>query len=131
MPRANCLRLFWHWARAADSRTFCTAGTKRPMRMAMMAITTNSSISVKAARDREFLGAGRVPFRRDDFGEDLAGPLGVAVRHVVVIELGHDADAVLADDGAFLALVGLEREAAVLVGVAGRAAARVGVVRAA
>src|SRR4051812_37565647 len=33
--------------RAAASRTFWTAGSSRPMRMAMMAITTNSSISVK------------------------------------------------------------------------------------
>src|SRR5262245_46933779 len=34
--------------RAAASRTFCTAGSRRPMRMAMIAITTSSSISVKA-----------------------------------------------------------------------------------
>src|SRR6516164_8472084 len=46
--RPSCLRLFWHWARAAASRTFWTAGSKRPMRMAMMAITTNNSISVNA-----------------------------------------------------------------------------------
>ena len=32
--------------RAAASRTFCTAGSSSPMRMAMMAITTSSSISV-------------------------------------------------------------------------------------
>src|SRR5579871_5383095 len=48
--RLNCLRLFWHLARAAASRTFWTAGSNRPMRMAMIAITTNNSISVKAAR---------------------------------------------------------------------------------
>src|SRR5579859_950595 len=36
--------------RAAASRTFCTAGSKRPMRMAMMAITTSNSIRVKAVR---------------------------------------------------------------------------------
>src|SRR5262249_37444215 len=35
---------------AAASRTFWTAGSSRPMRMAMMAITTSSSISVKPAR---------------------------------------------------------------------------------
>src|SRR5260370_9672618 len=39
--------LFWHDARAAASRTFCTAGTRRPIRMAMIAITTNNSIRVK------------------------------------------------------------------------------------
>jgi hypothetical protein len=33
--------------RAAASRTFCTAGNSNPMRMAMMAITTSSSINVK------------------------------------------------------------------------------------
>ena len=32
----------------ASRATFCTAGTKRAMRMAMMAITTSSSIGVKA-----------------------------------------------------------------------------------
>src|SRR6266545_8126813 len=36
--------------RAAASRTFCTAGRSSPMRTAMIAITTNSSISVKATR---------------------------------------------------------------------------------
>src|SRR5262249_35196199 len=36
--------------RLAASRTFCTAGSKRPIRMAMMAITTNSSMSVKPRR---------------------------------------------------------------------------------
>src|SRR5436309_12252903 len=40
--------LFWQLMRAADSRTFCTAGTRRPMRMAMIAITTSNSISVNA-----------------------------------------------------------------------------------
>src|SRR5262249_43831268 len=41
------LRLLLHCMRAAASRTFCTAGSSRPMRMAMMAMTTSSSISVK------------------------------------------------------------------------------------
>src|SRR5438046_190283 len=41
-----------HWVRAAASRTFCTAGTKRAIRMAMMAITTNNSMSVNAACTR-------------------------------------------------------------------------------
>src|SRR6516225_1358929 len=34
--------------RAAASRTFWTAGNKRPMRMAMMAMTTSNSMRVKA-----------------------------------------------------------------------------------
>jgi hypothetical protein len=41
------LSLFWHFARAAASRTFCTAGSSSPIRIAMMAITTNNSMSVK------------------------------------------------------------------------------------
>src|SRR5436305_6280771 len=45
-----CLRLFEQDMRAAASRTFCTAGNSRPMRTAMMAITTSSSISVNADR---------------------------------------------------------------------------------
>src|SRR5262245_49093554 len=42
-----CLRLLLHFMRAAASRTFCTAGKSRPIRMAMIAMTTSSSISVK------------------------------------------------------------------------------------
>ena len=49
----SCLRLFWHWARAAASRTFWTAGSSKPMRVAMMAMTTRSSISVKARKRDE------------------------------------------------------------------------------
>src|SRR5436305_10194138 len=47
-----CLRLLKHWMRAAASRTFCTAGTSRPIRMAMIAITTSNSMSVNARRER-------------------------------------------------------------------------------
>src|SRR2546423_11617165 len=54
MARASCLRLFEHLVRAAASRTFWTAGRSRPMRMAMIAITTNNSISVKPGRGRRF-----------------------------------------------------------------------------
>src|SRR6266851_3555124 len=45
--------------RLADSRTFCTAGTNKPIRIAMMAMTTNSSIRVKPPRLRnrgQFMG---------------------------------------------------------------------------
>jgi hypothetical protein len=44
--------LFWQLALAAASRTFWTAGSKSPIRMAMIAITTNSSISVNPRRQR-------------------------------------------------------------------------------
>src|SRR5262245_36803105 len=52
MPSMSCLRLLVQLMRLAASRTFCTAGRSRPIRMAMMAMTTSSSMSVKAARDR-------------------------------------------------------------------------------
>src|SRR5580700_5154935 len=44
--------LFAHLVRAAASRTFWTAGRSRPIRIAMIAITTNNSIRVKARRSR-------------------------------------------------------------------------------
>src|SRR6266851_9384424 len=55
MARPIWCRLLLHWMRAAASRTFWTAGNSRPMRMAMIAITTSNSISVNAEdlfRDR-------------------------------------------------------------------------------
>src|SRR5262245_61175636 len=38
--------------RPAASRTFCTAGRRRPIRMAIIAITTSSSMRVNARRAR-------------------------------------------------------------------------------
>src|SRR5262249_60700011 len=71
-----CLRLFWHWLRAAASRTFCTAGNKRPMRTAMMAMTTRSSISVKPRR-RKRVSMDHPPNRYDLEEEGPArGPEG-------------------------------------------------------
>ena len=52
VPKLICLTLFVHFERLAASRTFCTAGSSSPMRIAMIAITTSSSISVNAARPR-------------------------------------------------------------------------------
>src|SRR5439155_21518002 len=52
IARPICFRLLEHCDRAAAVRTFWTAGTSIPIRMAMMAITTSSSISVKADRAR-------------------------------------------------------------------------------
>src|SRR5262245_38464205 len=51
--RPCCLRLLAHWIRAAASRTFCTAGSSKPIRTAMMAITTSSSINVNPERRGE------------------------------------------------------------------------------
>src|SRR6516165_9036091 len=67
-----CLRLFWHWVREAASRTFCTAGSKRPIKTAMMAITTSSSIKVKAVRlGRVVLIAGTSGWNR--MGQNFPG----------------------------------------------------------
>jgi hypothetical protein len=49
---ASCFKLLAHCIRLADSRTFCTAGNSNPIKMAMMAMTTNNSISVNAGRHR-------------------------------------------------------------------------------
>src|SRR5262245_41219070 len=72
--RPNCLRLFRHWVRAAASRTFCTAGSNSPIRMAMMAITTSSSISVKARdlpRERKRRRIIRPPQQKKSKGESF------------------------------------------------------------
>src|SRR5579875_1009521 len=49
----SCRRLFWHLDRLAASRADWTAGMIRATRTPMMAITTRSSISVKADRRPE------------------------------------------------------------------------------
>src|SRR5204863_4410181 len=59
MARPTCLRLLAHLIRAAASRTFWTAGSKSPIRIAMIAITTNSSMSVKPGRRRRRVMRGR------------------------------------------------------------------------
>src|ERR1043166_6820855 len=46
--RASCLLLFTQAVRLAFSFAFARAGSSRPARMAMMAITTRSSIGVNA-----------------------------------------------------------------------------------
>src|SRR5262249_54141531 len=47
ISRPVCLRLLAQLMRAAASRAFCTAGSIRPMRVEMIAITTSSSINLK------------------------------------------------------------------------------------
>src|SRR5947207_332032 len=53
--RPICLRLLTHCERRAASRAACTAGSRRAIRTAMIAITTSNSIRVKA-RGRAFMG---------------------------------------------------------------------------
>src|SRR5688572_33331800 len=50
LPRAICFRLLLQLIRFAASRIFWTAGSKRPIKIAIMTITTNSSISVNPRR---------------------------------------------------------------------------------
>src|SRR5581483_10664618 len=71
--RPSCLRLFWHLARAAASRTFWTAGSNSPIRMAMMAITTNSSISVNPLRQRDRV-MGQALRNGDGMSEEVSRP---------------------------------------------------------
>src|SRR5262249_30258630 len=56
------LRLLTHWVRRAASRADCTAGNNRAIRTAMMAMTTRSSMSVKARRFRN--STTHPPFRK-------------------------------------------------------------------
>src|SRR5262249_36125204 len=63
------LRLLAQLARLAASRTFWMAGNRSPIRMAMMAMTTSSSIKVKPkrlphARERKETFMGGDPFRK-------------------------------------------------------------------
>ena len=55
IARPICFRLLVHWMRRAASRADCTAGKSSAIRTAMIAITTSSSIRVKARRV-EFIG---------------------------------------------------------------------------
>src|SRR3954466_8354690 len=64
MGMPSCLRLLEQLMRAAASRTFWTAGRSRPIRIAMIAITTKSSMRVKPARVRLLTMAN--PPRRDE-----------------------------------------------------------------
>src|SRR3954466_16264436 len=56
MARPTCFRLLTHWALRAASRAAWTAGSSRAIRTAMIAMTTSSSIRVKAREDRETMG---------------------------------------------------------------------------
>ena len=49
-PRPSCRMLLEQALRRAASRAVCTAGSSRPMSVAMIAITTSSSTSVKPRR---------------------------------------------------------------------------------
>src|SRR6516164_5304991 len=71
--------LFWHCVLPAASRTFCTAGTKSAIKIAMIAITTSNSMRVKPER---LCGRGR--FMRD-LQSKVAVVDGVAVHAVAKV----------------------------------------------
>ena len=50
MAKPHCRRLFVHWMRSALDLALASAGNSRPARIAMIAITTSSSIKVNARR---------------------------------------------------------------------------------
>src|SRR5688500_184011 len=78
--RAICFRLLTHRVRAAASRTFWTAGRSSPIRIAMIAITTSSSINVNPRRVRAGAAGMTTPVPEDvpadDAANDRAGPGG-------------------------------------------------------
>src|SRR5262245_54913928 len=94
----SCFMLLPHFMRLAASRTFCTAGSSKPIRMPMMAMTTSSSIRVKAERSmgRVVMGssrcgllgrrqAGQVEIQFVGAGMDVPGLLAL----VVVLDWHH------------------------------------------
>src|SRR3954466_14719005 len=86
-----CLRLLVHLVRAAASRTFWTAGRSSPIRTAMMAITTSSSIRVnpdrreRAERRMEHLRHGGPIGPGNEKKERGCGPDGARRRPNVAI----------------------------------------------
>src|SRR6476660_2722825 len=82
--------LFWQLDLAAASRTFCTAGKSRPIRIAMIAITTSSSISVNA--DRRIKRVAIDPSPDNVTVEDEAGPVSPSA-------LGRTGEADRTEDG--------------------------------
>jgi hypothetical protein len=56
----SCFMLFVHWMRLAASLALARAGSNMPARIAMMAMTTSSSMRVNAA-----LRAARLVFRKN------------------------------------------------------------------
>src|SRR5262249_25373586 len=68
------------WARAAAERTFWTAGTSSPMRMAIMAITTSNSISVKSLLyPKRSVAIGEIPPKNEKKKVSLGTPLSSLV----------------------------------------------------
>jgi hypothetical protein len=57
MPKPICFMLLWQLERRAFSRARAKTGNKMAARIAIMAITTSNSMSVKPQR-RVFLGMG-------------------------------------------------------------------------
>src|SRR5215470_10942721 len=79
--------LLAHLMRAAASRTFWTAGSNRPMSIAIMAITTNNSINVNARRvrlvmDRSGMVGGRVVWAGGEGGARTRWHGGLKIRSV-------------------------------------------------
>src|SRR2546429_8628809 len=102
--RPICLRLLAHWIACPFILALASAGKSRPARIAMMAMTTSSSISVKARRfERQdfitLLWAGskhclKMPpsqpqnVMRRDVGRILTGPPSVLAPELVPVAVG-------------------------------------------
>src|SRR5580704_1448550 len=82
----NCFRLLRHCVRRAASRAAWTAGSNNAMRIAIIAITTNSSIRVKPARCELLAGPKRIEnlLRKKRIGQKKwEATNGVAIHHSV------------------------------------------------
>src|SRR4051812_10487355 len=79
MARPICFRLLEHFMRLAASRIFWTAGSSRPIRIAMIAITTSNSMSVKPER-RCGRGRNTTHLRNENTEMRKDGPRGPSYR---------------------------------------------------
>src|SRR5262245_43347695 len=93
----NCLRLLRHCVLSAASRTFCTAGSSRPISTAMIAMTTNSSMSVKPCERLRRNLITRPP-REEGRQNRVFGP-GDATFFERLVERRHDLAALAGADG--------------------------------
>src|SRR5215212_1659395 len=79
--------LLAHFVRAAASRTFWTAGTRSPIRIAIIAITTSSSISVKPRERLQNRGSRKIAASLID---ELLAPRKQTTRTITDRPVGKD-----------------------------------------
>src|SRR5262249_12440078 len=98
MARPICLRLLEQDMRLAASRTFCTAGKSRPMSTAMMAMTTSSSISVKALLSPRTDNRTRVMMSPPEQGDNADRECTLDAQDLIVACQGTNGEMVVATE---------------------------------